>query len=318
MKKKLKVSLIAAIAFIVIAIPAYLIVSGNMAATSIVGVDAEETKKNSADFLKEVGFDEDAFVSKWKSSSEQIRCGTVNENNVYMNYICNEKHNYSNTTIILIPPYGYDYSVMSPIADVMLEKGYNVVMYDQRAHGENNADSFTFGSLESDDLETVINNIQDNSIVKVDIGIIAQGTGASTAAYYMGNPDASRYVDFAILENPYSNAEDKFNVLLNDRKSIIPSSLYRWITQKTIDFRFDFDISSVDIADRISDTDIPVLVMNQSNCSKYPVSSGVNLYDSIKGDNKKIVTFDESEYLKSFYSQNQKYIQTITDFISGY
>ncbi len=316
MKKKNKAALIAVIVCLITAIPVSLVVVGNNAASSIIGIDPKQTEDNSGRFLDEVNFNEDEFISRWRPSSEKITYISSNGNSVYFEYICCNKFEYGKTTIILIPPYGFDYTVMSPIADALLNKGYNVIMYDQRGHGRNSAQSFTFGYLESDDLDAVIQYMQANVAEKPVVGVLGQGTGASTAAYYIGNGYASQYIDFAILENPYSSAEDKFDILLNNKKSVLPYPVYNWTAKGSVKFKYDFDIDTINIAEHISSTDVPVLVINQNGCDECPVSSSNNVYQSIKSENKKIVTFDNKDFLKLFYSDNEKYVDSVTEFIS--
>jgi hypothetical protein len=181
MKKKTKFLLIP-LAIILLAAAVIFILYGKKAYSSVIDFNNEKTVTNSAEFLTAQNFDTDEFNSKWSSSSERITYRSKNGNSIYINYICAQKNQYNADTIIFIPPLGYDYSVMMPIAQHFLEKGINIVSFDQRMHGQNNGASFTFGQLESDDFQAVTEYIKMNISSPVCFGLFAQGTGTFTAS----------------------------------------------------------------------------------------------------------------------------------------
>lgn len=316
MKKKFKILALVLAAALVVSVPAVFMVSGSKYAAQIVSPDAESAEKNSDLFLSEIGFDKQKFISDWGSSSEKIQYISENENYIYFEYICCEKYEYNAPTVILLPDHGSEHTAMYPSADVLLRNGFNVILLDQRSHGRNTGETFTFGELEKADIDGVINYMKNNYPVIPTTGLLGQGTGAVTAAYYISCGETSEYIRFAVLEDPYSSASDFIEMKISQQNSIIPASLQRSLTLSAMTSKYDFDPSSVNIASMISATTRPVLVMTQEGCNECPSSLGEKVFNAVTIDDKKLVKFDETHYLHYLTSEKEKYTSELIGFVN--
>ncbi|MDO5558209.1 MAG: DUF1749 domain-containing protein [Oscillospiraceae bacterium] len=317
-KKKVRLIIICIVAALVAASLITGICTGNYAASEAMTMNCDTTSKNSKQFLEKIGFSEDDFISKWSSSSERITYHSKKGNDLPINYICTQKNKYNNPTMILIHSLGFDYSVMYPLADSFLDKGYNVVMYDQRAHGNNNAETVTYGQLETAELESVVEYIQMCTDETCTIALLGQGTGADTAIHYASESANSKNIDFVILEDPYSNASDAVNSLVKQNSGIIPEELYISLRDKCMQSKYNFDVKSADFRVMASGISVPALVLNHKNSEKCSFTTSNNIYESVPGDKKTLVTFENSDYMTSFTDENEKYIQSVEEFIEKF
>ena len=103
-----------------------------------------------------------------------------------------------------------NHKAMYPIADIFLDNGWNVVLYDQRAHGDNTAQSVTFGLYECTDLEEVVDFVNEKSQNTL-VGALGQSMGGATVAYYSGTNHASNNLDFAIIDSAYSAMDEEIS-----------------------------------------------------------------------------------------------------------
>ena len=87
---------------------------------------------------------------------------------------------------------------------VNLQKGYNVLTYDQRSSNENTAQYTTFGYWEKYDLIDYIDYVHSYAPEQV-IGVWGTSFGGATAGPAMGEKDVERKVDFLILDCPVSD-----------------------------------------------------------------------------------------------------------------
>ncbi len=320
MKKKTVLSIVAAAAAaLLIASGVLYFGSGDSCAKKIICPDPQETVNNSESFLADHNFDKEAFLTKWKDSSERITYRSVNNNNVYINYICSEKYNYGNPTLLFVGSYGYDYTYLFPQADYFLDLGYNVILFDQRAHGNNNAESFTFGKEESDDIDAVIDYIYNNDPVSVPpLGIYAQGTGALTACSDLVLNSSS--FKFLLLDDPELNGLECAENMLNDQKGLLPEKLLVKSGVSKMKSKYDIDFDKTDFTDNEKNTQtifVPVMILKHDNLKQYS-SQSVDDFSAaltVSESDKSVVTFENSGFLNIFFDEKEQFEENVNTFI---
>lgn len=320
MKKKKIIPVIAAVAAVLIIASGVLYFgTGDSSAKNVVCPDSEVTVKNSEEFLKNHNFDKEAFLTKWKSNSERITYRSINNNNVYINYICSEKYNYDNPTIIFIGSYGYDYQYLFPQAEYFLDIGYNVILFDQRAHGNNTAESFTFGQEESDDLDAVLDYIYNNNPAYIPpLGIYAQGTGALSACSNL-SLNSNNY-KFLILDDPELNGLECAQDLIKDEKGLLPQKLLVKSGISRMESKYKINFSKTDFTttdNNVKTIFVPVLILKHDNLTEYSAESVDEFISNLSLDesNKTAVSFENSGIFNAFFDEKEKYEDAVNTFI---
>lgn len=124
----------------------------------------------------------------------------------------------SKLTMIICHGIGCSKWNMLPVADIYLDLGFNVLLYDHRAHGESGGDYPSYGYFEKDDLETMVQLVAER-LPKNLIAVHGESMGAATILLHAGQNNTRidierKAVDFYISDCPYSDMRGQFRYLL--------------------------------------------------------------------------------------------------------
>lgn len=267
-------------------------------------------------FYNDTGYSSNDFYAKWESKMEEYNLTSTKGHTIPVTYICSDG-NYDNDTIILVHWHESNHTVMYPIAEEFLNKGWNVVLYDQRAHGKNSAKTVTFGYYESLDLQDVVDFIYEKSSGAI-IGALGQSMGASTVAYYSGSEHASRYLDFTVIDSAYSGMYEEICWEISQAKIPIPSDALATLGSKFCKLIYGYSYSEVNIVEKISSSNIPTLVMHSKVDQKCPYYMGEELYENISHTGRRLVVFENSKHLFSFWDEKERYVNEVFGFIDDF
>ena len=267
-------------------------------------------------YFKDTGYSLDSFNEKWESRIELYALTSTQGHTIPVTYIC-PKGDYENSTIILVHWHESNHTAMYPIAENFLEKGWNVVLYDQRAHGNNTADTVTFGFLESLDLQGVVDFIFQKSKGSV-IGVLGQSMGGATIAYYSGTEHAGKYLDFAVIDSAFTGMYGEIFWELSKVKIPLPSSVLTSFGSEFCNILYGYRYSDVNAVKQIVKSSIPTLIMHSKKDNKCPYYMGEELYAKIPHSNKRFITFENSEHLFSFWDENKRYMEEVFLFIDRF
>lgn len=267
-------------------------------------------------YFKDAGYSLDSFNKKWKSKVEQYALTSTQGHIIPVTYIC-AKGNYENNTIILVHWHESNHVAMYPIAEIFLDQGWNVVLYDQRAHGKNTANTVTFGYLESLDLRDVVDFTYQKSNGSM-IGALGQSMGAATIGYYLGTEHSSQYLNFAVIDSAFSGMHEEIYWEISKAKVPLPSKALTNLGSEFCKFIYGYRYSDVNIVKQIGASSIPTLVMHSKKDNKCSYYMGEELYASIPHLNKRLITFESSEHLFSFWDEKRRYIDEVRLFIDEF
>lgn len=267
-------------------------------------------------YFKDVGYSISEFNAKWDSKIEHYELTSTLEHTIPVTYISSNR-SYENNTIILVHWHESNHEAMYPIAEVFLEKGWNVMLYDQRAHGQNTAKTVTFGFLESQDLQEVVAFTHKKSNGAI-IGVLGQSMGAATIAYYSGTEHASKFLAFAVVDSSFSGMYEEIYWELSKSRIPSPAKVLTNIGSSFCKLKYGYGYSDISIKKQMSSNKIPTLVMHSKRDNKCPYYMGKELYESIPHSDKQLITFENSEHLFSFWDERERYIQSVFSFIDKF
>ncbi|BEP18557.1 alpha/beta hydrolase [Pyrofollis japonicus] len=186
-------------------------------------------------------------------------------------------------TVIAIHGYTsskWDTGYMKPVLELLAKSGYNVAMFDFRAHGSSEGEYTTLGYTEIEDYKEIISWIKNQFPDKaVKIGVIGYSMGGAVSIMLNALEDR---VDATIADSPYIN---------------IVSSGKRWIKRIKGPMRYLLLLSYpliIRFASRIAKVDVDALnMMNYADKLKKPLLV-------IAGKEDDLVSLDE---VKKFYEK---------------
>jgi dipeptidyl aminopeptidase/acylaminoacyl peptidase len=277
-------------------------------------VDNDRTSFEKAKaYFKKISFDLEDFNSKYKIETVQIE-STLDGHTIPADYITVDG-NKDKDTIIMVHGLGGSRWTNYPIASMFLENGYNVISYDQRSSGENTAPYTTFGYLESYDLGDCVSCLIDNISPDKKIGIWGTSFGGATAGIYLSSEQANQYVDFAILDCPISNMSYMLSTEMEGMNTGIPIDFLMSMGNITTKIKLGFSYEDANVCKHVEKTKVPLLVINTKIDEVTPYFMGVDIFNSVTHDNKKIFTVEDSAHADIYFDYPDEYERNILEFI---
>ncbi|WP_320052451.1 hypothetical protein [uncultured Acetobacteroides sp.] len=168
--------------------------------------------------------------------------------------------------------------------DSLLARGFNVLTFDQRAHGKSEGSSPTYGFLEKFDLDQWVDTVS-AIFPRGIIGVEGVSTGAATAILHAGeiNPkkDAARKVAFYVFECSYSDLAKQLAYRVNQHYYLPNMALKTSL--KILDRPFNgfniYDVSPIKAARHI---DVPVLFVHSKADGYVPAQMSKELYNAVR------------------------------------
>lgn len=280
-------------------------------------VDNESTSiEKVKEYFEKVGFDLEGFKSKYKIETIQLK-SSLDGHTIPVDYIISEG-NKNVDTIVMVHGLGGNRLANYPIAKVFLENGYNVISYDQRSSGENTAQYTTYGYLESHDLEDCItylkNNISDNN----KIGVWGTSFGGATVGIYLGSEQANQNVDFAILDCPISDMSYMLSSELKEMDIGIPVDFMMFMGNLFTKVKLGFSYEDANVCNHIKKSTVPLLVINSKADELTPYFMGVDIYNSVLHNKKKLFTVEDSSHAEIYDDYPDEYERIIFEFIEKF
>lgn len=216
----------------------------------------------------------------------------------------------NNDTIILVHGYGWNRRMMKDFIDCYLGLGYNVLTYDQRSAGENEASFFGNFIMESYDAVDYINYIDGLVDDEQKIGILGCSMGGGSVGYTLGTDTANSKLDFAILDSPVSGIRDTATDDENNEK-------YYECADTLTELLWGTTVDDQDIKTQIAKTTVPTLIVTSKADTTVPYTMPQSLYDSMKISQKYIYISEDAGHCGVIVDTNDNYEQLVKDFIDG-
>lgn len=317
MKKWTKILLIIVIVILLLFVGMSYFIGTQVFMGSTQLVTCEDTSKVKDSFWERYNMDYDVFCSTYTIEKVEIT-STFDEHMIPADYIyaLGEEGDKNNPTVILVHGLGGNRYTNYPLAEMFLQKGYNVLTYDQRSSNENTAQYTTFGYWEKYDLIDYIDYVYSHAPEQV-IGIWGTSFGGATAGLAMGDKDVENKVDFLILDCPVSDMKWMVEEEMRKMDIGLPISYMTFCGNIINKMELGFSYDDTNVCDKIADIEIPVLVINSEADTLTPQFMGQEIYDSIKNEEIKMIwTVTDSEHTEMWLDYNQEYREKVQELLN--
>ncbi|WP_326716362.1 alpha/beta hydrolase [Vagococcus jeotgali] len=226
------------------------------------------------------------------------------------------KHKKENKELaIVIHGYMGEAFDMARYAKLFYDKGLDVLLPDNRAHGESEGDYISFGW--SDRLDYLLWVELMIELYGEDINIVLFGVsmGAATAMMLSGE-DLPKQVRCIIEDCGYDSVENQLSYQLKrmfklPKYPLIPVA--SWYTKHKIGFKF----SEADCVRQLKKNQLPTLFIHGDKDRFVPFDMVYNVYEATQGD-KELVVFEGSRHATSLSDAPKKYDKAISVFLDKY
>ena len=221
----------------------------------------------------------------------------------------------SKNTIILLHDFnGSRWSVMK-YADIYLSKGFNILIYDAKGHGESGGTNSTLGYDEKDDLDLMVDYIVAGNKHGT-IGVYGQGLGGFTALLHSELNKESKKVRFYIIDSSFSDVQSyltlKANKEYNLKNPLLVKPLIFYANVVNF-YKSKFILSKTSITDALKDISTPMLFIHGKNDPDIPSSMTSTLYKA-KKDIKQLYLPNSNKHCNSYNDNTEEYRKKVLDF----
>ena len=262
MKKRNIIILIVIIVFVLLFLGISYFIGMQVFMGSTQLVTCEETSGVTDTFWEKYNMDYDVFCDTYSVEKVEIT-STFDGHTIPADYIytVGKEGNKDHSTVILVHGLGGNRYSNYPLAEMFLQKGYNVLTYDQRSSNENTAQYTTFGYWEKYDLIDYIDYIYAYA-PEQEIGIWATSFGGATAGLAMREKAVESKVDFLIQDCPVSDMKWMVEEEMRKMDIGLPISYMVFCGNIVNKIELGFNYEDANVCDAVIDISIPVLVIN--------------------------------------------------------
>ncbi len=210
-----------------------------------------------------------------------------------------------------IIPNRFDQFYMIPaIVQNVLDHGYNVLIYDSRAHGVSDGERLDYGSTSGRDIVGAVDFAKTRGFNPKKIGILGNSTGAVTIVMETGNlKDVGALMLDSVTDNFSEVLVDQIEFDGRAPRFLAPGIFY------FVETRFGFDFSNIIPLDHIGeDPNRAFLFLQGEDDSTTPYASAMNLY---KHANPKstFVTFKKTGHVESYRMNHKLWESSVYTFL---
>lgn len=221
------------------------------------------------------------------------------------------------TKRFIIFSHGVTESKMSSMkyANLFLERGFNVIIYDQRRHGKTNGNTTSYGFFEKYDLQAVVDWLFDQEGENLLLGIHGESMGAATTLLYAG--ELNGRANFYIVDCPFSDFHKLLLYQLKCEGKYLPARTLLSIGSLFLRVRGKFSIkhvSPITVVDRIKQ---PVLFIHSEKDDYILPYMTKDLFEQKKGA-KMLLLAKNGGHAQSLNENRREYEEAIDSFLSTY
>ncbi|MFS0863457.1 alpha/beta hydrolase [Fredinandcohnia sp. 179-A 10B2 NHS] len=197
---------------------------------------------------------------------------------------------------------------------LFLNRGWNVVVYDHRRHGESGGKTTSYGHYEKFDLQSVVLWIKERYGEDSVIGIHGESMGAVTTLLYAGMVEDG--ANFYIVDCPFSDFEAQLRYRLKVEFKL-PAPMVLPFANLFLKLRDGYSIKDVSPISVIQNIKNPVLFIHSAKDDYILPEMTKELYQLKEGP-KQLLIAERGKHAYSFADNKEAYERVIDDFLQRY
>lgn len=201
-------------------------------------------------------------------------------------------------------------------ADIYLNRGFNVLIYDSRRHGESEGPSITWGYYEKYDLDQWVDWVEQLHPGGI-IGVHGVSMGAATALEHAKINEPARRVKFYVADSAYAGLEDLLTQQIDATAHIHNPFWTKMLLKYSSAAAYagsHFWYSQVSPVRSVRDVSTPILYLHGESDKLVPVRMCYQLYAATKGY-RDIHIFPNSGHVAAIFEHKEEYTRTVSEFV---
>jgi uncharacterized protein len=198
--------------------------------------------------------------------------------------------------------------------NLFLNRGFNVLIYDHRRHGESGGKTTSYGHYEKFDLKAVVDWLRKDVGPLLQLGIHGESMGAATMLLYAGMIEDG--ANFYIADCPFSNFKEQLAYRLKTELKL-PPKVFLPLGDAFLRIRDRYSINEVSPISVIQNIKKPILFIHSKKDDYILPSMTMDLYDKKLGP-KKLYLADYGVHAQSLNENRDGYERAIDEFLAEY
>lgn len=270
-----------------------------------------KSKVDALKLLKERDIFDISRVNEIDESLEHLEI-TSNDNLRLKGFFLKSKTK-SDKLIIIIHGYTANHYLGFQFLDLYKNENFNILLIDERSHGESEGKFATYGVREKADIKLWVEFMKEKMENLRFIGLHGQSMGAATALMYGGK---FQDVDFIIADCSYSNGEDILKYQFKEIGKLPPNHVYKAVN-RLLKHRCGFSMKEVSPIKDIEDCDIPILFIHGKEDKTIPFRMSREMYERRKNEMDKLLLVEDADHVMSYAKDKTSYKKAVKDHIES-
>ena len=198
------------------------------------------------------------------------------------------------------------------LASMMMDRGFDVLMFDLRGHGSSDGDRVSGGDHERQDVLAAFDFLEERGVPLSDVGVLGFSMGAGTAALALAEAPS---VDALVLDSPYANVSDLISQEIENR-SVLPGwSAPLFVPGAKLAARlvFDIDIDALAPESIVANFDYPVLIIHGVADTRVPVEHGIRVHMASHADSE-LWLLEGIDHVDAFQTYPEEYTERVASY----
>ena len=224
-----------------------------------------------------------------------------------------EPYKESNKFIILVHGYSANYHVHMPFVPLFIKKGFNILLVDERNHGESEGDFPSYGYFEREDLDLWIDFIERRKGTNLFLGLHGQSMGGATVLMCGAkNPK----VKFIIADCAYSSAK---GIIKDQIKKVkfIPFIPVYYVLRNKVKRLYNFDLNDINPINDILTSKTPILFIHGEADKYVPCKMSVEMFNKHNNPKDKLLIVKNAIHLTAYDTEKEGYERIIDKFLEN-
>lgn len=218
----------------------------------------------------------------------------------------------SRGTIIFSHGISCTHGMMIKHVDLFLKNKFNVVLFDQRRHGNSEGKFSSYGYYEKEDLSLFVNYVKNEFKEDKFIGVIGESMGASTALQMLG---INNSVDFIIAESAFSDLEKVLKINLKEKYKV-PYFIFGKLASLFSYLKHGFAFKDIKPIEVIKNNDTPILFIHGTEDKTAPYNMSIEMAQVSKNSRLHLIKGAPHKINCDVDHSREDYEKVIIDFIN--
>lgn len=218
----------------------------------------------------------------------------------------------SNGTIIFSHGISCTHGMMIKNVELFIKNKFNVVLFDQRRHGDSEGKFSSYGYYEKEDLSLFVDYVKNQLKEDKLIGVIGESMGGSIALQML---EINKNVDFIIAESAFSDLEKLLKIQLKEKYKV-PYFIFGKLASFFSYIKHGFSFKEIKPIEVIKNTNIPILFIHGTEDKTTPYRMSVEMAKASKNSRLYLIRGAEHKINCDVKHSRANYEKVIVDFIN--